>query len=179
MSNLTQRIQLRPAVITDIAILEHWDKQQHNIDADPNDDWNWEQELVREPVWREQLIAELDGRPIGFVQIIDPLEENSHYWGEIEKNLRAIDIWMGEANDIGKGYGSVIMTKAIERCFAVEEVSAILIDPLATNIKAHRFYERLGFRFVERRFFGEDDCFVYQLKRKDWEVKSHSSLNLR
>lgn len=178
MSNLTQRIQLRPAVITDIAIIEHWDKQQHNIDADPNDDWKWEQELVREPVWREQLIAELDGRPIGFVQIIDPLEEDSHYWGEIEKNLRAIDIWMGESNDIGKGYGSVIMTKAIERCFEVKEVSAILIDPLATNIKAHRFYERLGFRFVERRFFGEDDCFVYQLKRENWEVKSHSSLNI-
>ncbi|NBP67536.1 MAG: GNAT family N-acetyltransferase [Cytophagia bacterium] len=178
MSNLTQRIQLRPAVITDIAILEHWDKQQHNIDADPNDDWNWEQELVREPVWREQLIAELDGRPIGFVQIIDPLEEDSHYWGEIEKNLRAIDIWMGESNDIGKGYGSVIMTKAIERCFAVSEVTAILIDPLASNVKAHRFYERLGFRFVERRFFGEDDCFVYQLKRENWEVKSPSSINI-
>jgi aminoglycoside 6'-N-acetyltransferase len=179
MSNLTQRIQLRPAVITDIAILEHWDKQQHNIDADPNDDWNWEKELLREPVWRDQLIAELDGRPIGFVQIIDPFEEDSHYWGEIEKNLRAIDIWLGEVEDLGKGYGSVIMTKAIERCLAVKEVSAVMIDPLVTNAKAHRFYERLGFRFVERRFFGADDCFVYQLKRENWDVKSHSSLNLR
>jgi len=26
-------------------------------------------------------------------------------------------------------------------------------------------YERLGFRFVERRRFGEDDCFVYRLDR--------------
>lgn len=168
MIDLRQRIKFRPASITDITLLKHWDQQQHNIDSDPNDDWDWEQELLRDPAWREQLVAELDGRPIGFVQIIDPYEEDSHYWGEVEKDLRAIDIWLGEADDLGKGYGSVIMTLAIERCFAKREVSAILIDPLATNSKAHRFYERLGFRFMERRFFGEDDCFVYKLKREVW-----------
>lgn len=170
MNNLSERIALRPAKIADLTVLNHWDKQQHNIDSDPNDDWNWEHELQREPTWREQLIAELDGRPIGFVQIIDPLEEESHYWGEVEKDLRAIDIWLGEEEDIGKGYGSVIMTQAIDRCFAVSKVSAILIDPLASNVKAHRFYERLGFSFVERRSFNEDDCFVYQLKREHWIV---------
>lgn len=168
MIELYSRIKLRKACINDLPLLNHWDKQQHNIDSDPNDDWNWEQELNHEPTWREQLVAELDGRPIGFVQIIDPYEEESHYWGEVEKNLKAIDIWLGEVEDLGKGYGTIIMTQAIERCFAASDVTAILIDPLATNTKAHRFYERLGFHFVERRFFGEDDCFVYQLKRDDW-----------
>jgi aminoglycoside 6'-N-acetyltransferase len=41
--------------------------------------------------------------------------------------------------------------------------AAVLIDPLASNTRAHRFYGRLGFRFVERRRFGQDDCFVYRL----------------
>ena len=44
-------------------------------------------------------------------------------------------------------------------------MTAILIDPLASNTAAHRFYERLGFRYVERRQFGEDDCIVYRLER--------------
>jgi aminoglycoside 6'-N-acetyltransferase len=44
----------------------------------------------------------------------------------------------------------------------------VLIDPLASNTRAHRFYERLGFEFVERRRFGEDDCLVYQLLRARW-----------
>jgi aminoglycoside 6'-N-acetyltransferase len=170
MIELYSRIKLRKASMNDLPLLNHWDKQQHNIDSDPNDDWNWEQELNHEPTWREQLVAELDARPIGFVQIIDPYEEESHYWGEVEKNLRAIDIWLGEVEDLGKGYGTIIMTQAIERCFAAREVTAILIDPLATNTKAHRFYERLGFRFVERRFFGEDDCFFFQLKREEWKI---------
>ncbi len=160
-------ISLRPATIQDLDVLRHWDEQPHNIDADPNDDWNWEVELQREPPWREQLIAELDGRPIGFLQIIDPLEEETHYWGAVEPNLRAIDIWMGEANDIGKGYGTVMMQQAIARCFQNPAVKAILIDPLVSNTKAIRFYERLGFQQIERRMFGEDDCYVYRLNRKD------------
>lgn len=32
--------------------------------------------------------------------------------------------------------------------------------------KAHRFYERLGFTFVEERNFDGDDSFVYLLDRK-------------
>ncbi|HEX5669460.1 MAG TPA: hypothetical protein VFX73_11690, partial [Chitinophagaceae bacterium] len=74
---------LRKATIADREILELWDEQPHVMDSDPNDDWNWAYELTRDPDWREQLIAEVDGRPIGIVQIIDPAREESHYWGEI------------------------------------------------------------------------------------------------
>jgi hypothetical protein len=75
-------IRLRDATLADLPLLRHWDEQPHVVASDPHDDWQWEQELVRAPDWREQLVAELDGRPIGFVQIIDPAREESHYWGE-------------------------------------------------------------------------------------------------
>lgn len=163
-------ITLRPANIHDLSILEHWDQQQHNIDSDPNDDWEWETELVKTSPWREQLIAELDGRPLGFIQIIDAAEEESHYWGEVEQGLKAIDIWIGEAEDLGKGYGTIMMNLAITRCFNDPGVKGILIDPLETNLKARRFYERLGFKFVENKRFGEDDTAVYFLSRKDREI---------
>ena len=162
-------IILREATIDDLELLRYWDTQEHTIASDPNDDWNWEEELLRNPAWREQLMAELDGRPIGFIQIIDPAEEDSHYWGEIEANLRAIDIWIGEESDLGRGYGTQMMHLALERCFDAPAVTAVLLDPLESNTKAHRFYERLGFRFVEKRTFGEDDCLVYKLERGDWE----------
>ena len=161
-------IHLRPANIADLPILRHWDEQTHVVESDPNDDWNWETELVRDTDWREQLIAELDGRPIGFVQIIDPAREETHYWGDVPGGLRAIDIWIGELADTGKGHGAEIMRQALARCFADPSVTAVLIDPLASNTAAHRFYERLGFRFVEQRRFGEDDTFVYRLERKDF-----------
>ncbi|WP_407676151.1 N-acetyltransferase [Planktothrix mougeotii] len=49
----------------------------------------------------------------------------------------------------------------------------MLVDPLANNTRAHRFYERLGFKFVESRRFGDDDCFVYCLNREDWQSNTN------
>lgn len=160
----------RDATLADVSMLRYWDKQPHVIEAS-DDDWAWEIELQQNPEWREMLVAELDGRAIGFVQIIDPALEDSHYWGDVPPQLRAIDIWIGEASDLGKGYGTKMMELAFERCFATPEVTAILIDPLASNTNAHRFYERLGFQFVEERTFYDDQCFVYQLNREHWEAE--------
>lgn len=161
-------IRLREANIDDLELLKYWDKQEHVIASDPNDNWNWKYELGRRPKWREQLIAEYNERPIGFLQIIDPAEEESHYWGNIENHKRAIDIWIGEKKDLGKGYGTQMMKIAIERCFANHDVNEILIDPLASNIRAIKFYKRIGFQFLEKREFGEDNCAVYTLKRNEW-----------
>ena len=162
------QIRLRPATPADLALLRHWDEQPQVIAADPNDDWGWEEELGREVDWREQLIAEADGVPIGFVQIIDPAREDSHYWGDIAAGLRAVDIWIGEAAYLGRGLGSQMMAQALARCFAAQDVSAVLIDPLASNTRAHAFYRRLGFEVVGPRRFGADDCLVFQLTRDAW-----------
>jgi aminoglycoside 6'-N-acetyltransferase len=164
-------INLRSAISADLELLRYWDEQPHIIASDPNDDWGWEVELERTPDWREQLIAEIDGSPIGFIQIIDPALEDSHYWGDIPENLRAIDIWIGEEANLGKGYGTQMMQLALAKCFANPVVTAVLIDPLASNTRAHRFYERLGFQFVEHRQFGSDECCVYRLNRTDWHHK--------
>ena len=162
-------IVLLPATINDLETLNRWDEQPHVIASDPNSDWNWETELPRDVPWREQLIAELNGRPIGFMEIIDPALEEEHYWGDVPQHLRAIDIWLGEASELNKGYGTEMMKQALSRCFADPHVTAVINDPLASNIKAQRFYERLGFQFVEPRRFGEDDCFVYRLTRERFE----------
>jgi aminoglycoside 6'-N-acetyltransferase len=124
-------IEFRPATADDLTLLRHWDAQPHVIASNPNDDWEWESELGRRPEWREQLIAEIEGRPIGFVQIIDPAREESRYWGEVPEGLRAIDIWIGEERDLGRGYGTEMMAQALARCFADPTVEAVLIDPLA------------------------------------------------
>lgn len=167
MATIQPRIELRSASLDDLPLVQYWDTQVHVWNSDPDeDDWDWAEELPRELEWRELLIAELDGRPIGFIQIIDPMLEETHYWGEVTPNLRAIDIWIGEAEELGKGYGTIMMKLALERCFAAPEVTAVLIDPLASNTRAIRFYERLGFEFVERRMFDEDDCMVYRMTRE-------------
>ena len=76
------------------------------------------------------------------MQIIDPAREESRYWGDVPEGLRAVDLWIGEDSDLGKGYRTRMME--LPRCFADPQVRAVLIDLLASNTRAHRFYERPG-----------------------------------
>lgn len=172
-------MHFRHATIEDLELLQHWDKQPHVIACDPSGEGDWIPELTKKEEWRELLISQEEDEPIGFLQIIDPKLEDTHYWGDLPPNLRAIDIWIGEKENLNKGYGTTMMKMAFDRIFSNPQVQTILIDPLASNTKAHRFYERLGFQFVEERVFGEALCFVYELKREvsndfDWQASSQA-----
>ena len=173
-------IRLRPAEPADAALLHAWDREPHVIKAVTDDptaeeafiDADWEQEISDQSPVSYFLIGEENGRPVGAMQVIDPHLEPTRYWGEIEPNLRALDIWLGPADALGRGIGTAMMAQAIDACFADPVVTAIVIDPLASNGEAHRFYQRLGFRPVERRLFGPDDCLVHRLERAQWEARS-------
>ncbi|MBM3518915.1 MAG: acetyltransferase, partial [Alphaproteobacteria bacterium] len=94
-------MRLRPATIADLVLLRTWDAEPHNIAAIGTEGpFDWEHEISHQSAWSEVLIAELRGRPIGVVQIIDPAREETHYWGDVEPHLRAIDIWIGAATDL-------------------------------------------------------------------------------
>ena len=160
-------VSLRPATPADLEALRRWDKDPDVRSSLIDADWHWETELHRHPDWREWLIAEVAGRPIGFIQIIDPEFEETQYWGCMDAGHRALDIWIGEPEARNHGYGSQMMRQAIERCFADPSVHTILIDPKADNTRAHRFYERLGFEYVAQREFCGDQCIVYRLKRPE------------
>lgn len=73
-------LTFRTAVSSDAPLLRAWDDQPHVVASDPHDDWNWEAELPRQVPWRWMFIAESAGRPVGFLQIIDPAEEETHCW---------------------------------------------------------------------------------------------------
>jgi aminoglycoside 6'-N-acetyltransferase len=178
-----ERLRLRSATLDDVAVLEQWDTDPDVIAATTDDDTNerafggldWRDQLSHDSDVSYHLIAEVGGRPVGAMQICDPHLEATHYWGDIDPNLRAIDIWIGAEVDRNKGYGREMMRLAHERCFAVPTVTAIVIDPLASNTRAIAFYHRLGYVTVGRRMFGDDDCLVLRLTRAAWreaEVQS-------
>ena len=170
------RVTLRRATQDDAAWLDRWDTDPDVIACstdDPNatvafEDTEWSEELAAQDEHSYYFIAEVGGRPIGALQICDPHLETSHYWGEIAPNLRAIDIWIGAPGDRAKGFGTEMMRLALEHCFADPRVTGIVIDPLASNERAHRFYRRLEFKPVGRRNFGRDDCLIHELTRQDW-----------
>ena len=180
-NNPVEVVTLRKATVSDAPLLRKWDEQEYLQDASgDDDDWDYENEFARtdNDSWAVYLVAEIGQddddkqkrRPIGFVQIIDPKEEETHYWGDdCEANLRAIDIWIGDERCLGRGYGTQMMDQALsDYCFDSDQVRAVLVDPLLSNTRAHKFYQKLGFRPVGKRTFGSDECLVHRLDRADW-----------
>jgi aminoglycoside 6'-N-acetyltransferase len=169
-------LTIRQATAADVPHLERWDREPSVIACTTDDpkaekafeSASWPDEIAANSDVSCYYIAELDGRPIGAMQVIDPHREPTHYWGEIEPGLRAIDIWIGDPRDRNAGHGSAMMRAVVDRCFADADVAAIVIDPLNSNTDAHRSYRRLGFTPVGRRRFGDDDCLVCRLDRADW-----------
>lgn len=160
---------LREATQADVPMLTYWDSQPHVVAATGADDpEDWSQAIAQRDPATWYLVAEHNGRAIGLVQIIDPARESTHYWGDIEQGLRAIDIWIGEAADLGQGLGTQMMNQALVRCFADTDVTAVLIDPLESNTRAITFYRRCGFHEVGPRRFGSDDCLVMRIERDRW-----------
>ena len=170
-------VTLRPATLADVPHFERWDTQPHviaatsdNPDADiAFDDAEWAMEINSSDPNSHYFVGEVRGRPIGAMQVIDPALEHTHYWGQdCPLNHRAMDIWIGEPDCLNQGFGTEMMTIAIDEAFADPAIQAILIDPLNSNTDAHRFYRRLGFKVVGRRKFDDDDCLVHILDRADW-----------
>lgn len=58
-----------------------------------------------------------------------------------------------------------MMRLAVANAFADPKIEAIIIDPLESNRRAIKFYERQGFSVVERRRFGDNDCPVMRFDR--------------
>jgi aminoglycoside 6'-N-acetyltransferase len=170
-------VTLRPATAADAPLLAAWDRQPHVIACssdDPDaevafDGIDWADELSNSAYELTYVIAEVAGEPVGVMAVCDPHTEPSHYWGEIEPDLRAVDIWIGPPEWLNRGVGTRMMTQMLDRCFAEPRVKAVVIDPLNSNVAAHRFYRRLGFREEGRRTFAADDCLVMRLTRQDWE----------
>jgi aminoglycoside 6'-N-acetyltransferase len=167
-------LRIRAATVADAGLLASWNSLPHVQAAVSDDgltgfDCDWSEELLPRDDGSAYFVAEADGRPIGAMQIIDPARDETHYWGEIAPDLRAIDIWIGDPEYLGRGFGTRMMRWALARCFAEPAVTAVLVDPLFRNTRAHRFYQRLGFRPVERRRFDDtSDCLVLRLERAAW-----------
>jgi aminoglycoside 6'-N-acetyltransferase len=168
-------MRLRPATPGDLALLRRWDAEPHLAgtggDAAFND-WDWEVGLGRTPFLAR--VADRRGRrgaPRSAFSRSSTRPRRRRTTGATAGREPARDRHLDRRADaIGRGHGRRMMEEALRRCFADPAVTAVLVDPMADNTRAHRFYEALGFAFAERRSFGPDDCFVYILERRRWRL---------
>lgn len=98
----------------------------------------------------EPMIAELDGKPVAYVQTYDPHMEDDHPYQDQPFGTLGIDISIGEASDLDKGLGTDILVALAEVLFD-EGAIRLIIDPDPSNKRAIRCYEKAGFIAFDTR----------------------------
>jgi aminoglycoside 6'-N-acetyltransferase-1b len=95
-------------------------------------------------------IARLNGIPIGFIQSYIVIAQQASGWWLDEQNPGAIGIdqFLADAENLGKGIGTAMVTQFVEFLFWDSGVTKIQTDPAPTNLRAIRCYEKARFRKV-------------------------------
>jgi aminoglycoside 6'-N-acetyltransferase len=95
-------------------------------------------------------LIRLDGRPIGQLQCYR-IDDHPDYAAQLSLDRAAIgiDLFIGEAELIGRGHGPALIRAFLRDAFPRYGVDLCVIGPARGNVAAIRAYEKAGFRFLK------------------------------
>lgn len=119
------------------------------------------------------FIIKINNQPIGYIQqykVIDFPWDNQDLPNEIINNSAGIDLFIGNSDFLGKGFGYKIIKQ-----FLNEQIwprfNYCIVDPQINNKPAIRCYEKLGFKkhkIIETKdALNYDTNLVLMIKHKD------------
>ncbi len=93
-------------------------------------------------------------QPIGYLQYYPITEVDRESYGGYGRGenskLSALDLFIGEPRYWNQGIGTKALTTALSYLFEHIQADQILIDPLVSNVRAIRCYEKCGFTKVKQ-----------------------------
>jgi RimJ/RimL family protein N-acetyltransferase len=92
-------------------------------------------------------IAQLNGIPVGFIQSYAVMGQRPSGWwlDETDPSAVGIDQFLADAENLGKGIGTAMVTQFVEFLFRDSAVTKIQTDPAPTNLRAIPATRRQGF----------------------------------
>lgn len=90
-----------------------------------------------------------DGQPIGYIQSYVVMGAGDGWWPE-EKDpgARGVDQFLANSEQLGRGLGTTMLRSFLRWLFEDPLVAQVQTDPLPSNHRAIRCYEKAGFRRV-------------------------------
>ncbi len=95
------------------------------------------------------FIIHVDEKPVGYIQAYLAAQVGDGWWPDETEGTYGMDLYIGELDYFGKGYGSGIIQKFLEYFQSKHEVRKWIIDVSPKNLRAIRCYEKVGFRFIK------------------------------
>lgn len=144
-------VTFKPLTLQDLPMVHEWLQRPHVAE------W-WREPTSLDELRRDYLpgtmsesstrasIAILDGEPIGFMQSYVAMGSGEGWWEQqTDPGTRGIDQFLANAEQLGRGLGSSMVSSFVERLFQDPAVTKVQTDPSPKNQRAIRCYRRAGF----------------------------------
>ena len=155
-----------PLQESDLALARRWllephvrrwwndDPEERDYPEGTLDEWR---QAIRGEDPTDMFVIQMDARPIGVMQSyrVDSYPDYVAQLGELAEPAFSLDVFIGEPDLIGKGYGPALLRAFLPPMFARYGVEYCVIGPSRSNVAAIRSYEKVGFRYLKD--YREDD----------------------
>ena len=119
-----------------------------------------------------RLIVEYKGKPIGYVQVCDMLDEDYsiYQYKKTGELVYSMDQFIGEPDYWNKGIGTTFMKMILDYLKDERKAKAVILDPHKNNPRAIRAYEKAGFKIIkelpkhEMHEGIEEDCYLMECR---------------
>lgn len=157
----------------DIAVMAKWLSDPRVLEFYEGRDNPHDEEKVRQVFIADKTIdaclIEYEGRPIGYVQFYGLDEDGMAEYGLAPGPVAyGMDQFIGEPEYWGRGIGSAMIRLVVEYLVRERGAGRVVMDPVTTNLRAIRAYEKCGFRKVRlapAKEFAEGqwrDCWIME-----------------
>ena len=146
MRDELQDYELMSKWLTDERVLEFYDGRDNPSDLDRAVTKYSPRVLGEEKV--VPCILEHDDTPIGYMQYY-AVEEMGESGPEADGPVLGIDLFIGEPDLWDRGIGTRALKMLVEYLFSDLHAVRVVIDPIVTNERAIRCYEKSGFKKVK------------------------------
>ncbi len=147
-----QVFSLKPLQEKNIPLLYSWTQQAHVAEW-----WRDKVDLASFTVkyqakishpYKHPFIIEYNNKAIGYIETYQADKIGNGWWLDQPAGTWGIDIFIGELEYIGKGFGSRLLKQIVRKLFQDQSIKKIIIDPAPDNLRAIRCYEKVGFKRV-------------------------------
>lgn len=105
---------------------------------------------TRTPTDARPYLAYIDDRPIAYIQSYSAVDTGDGWWpDQHDRGVAGIDQFLAEPTDLGSGLGTALVKQFAAFLFSDPAVSRIQVDPVPSNLRAIRCYEKAGFQRQE------------------------------
>lgn len=171
------KISFRNLTFDDLALLHTWlnkphvhewyDKNKRNTFEEIKEKYG--KKINKEEPTDSYLIL-YQNKPIGYIQTAK-VKDWPAFESVVGKNQSAasIDLFIGEIDYLGKGYGSKAIKKfLVTIVFRQSGIDKCFTDPEPSNVRAIKSYEKVGFTYLKTvQIPGEPELAHLMILRKD------------